>query len=309
MNGWPKKMNGNQAAVTSEVFWRGVKAFLELSKAHLSGYIALSAVAGHVLAQDHLSLTSLVLGAWVFLLAAGSGVLNNIQDCDYDRRFSRTRNRVLPRGFFPLEGALIVAWILMGSAGTGLYFSYASPLPFMLGMAGVICYNGLYTPMKKNTLWAMVPGTLCGMVPPAMGWSAVPGHLCPDEISGLVILMACLGIWQFPHYLLVGLKQGEGAGGFQRIWPGRDLEYQVLIWTALFCLGMALFLLQGWVVTPWLLVPAFVLAVILAPVMAFLLLVPGFLGHRIQAKMGFLAINLSMFFFLSLIIFDRLFCW
>lgn len=302
-------MNGNQAAIRSEVSWRGVKAFLELSKAHLSFYIALSAVAGHVLAQDHLTLESIVLGAWVFLLAAGSAVLNNIQDSDWDRSFSRTRNRVLPRGFFPLEGALIVAWILIGSAGTGLYFSYSSPLPLMLGMAGVICYNGFYTPMKKKTLWAMVPGTFSGMIPPAMGWSAVPGHLCPDAISGLVILMACLGTWQFPHYLLVGLKQEGGGRGFQRVWPGRDLEYQVLIWTALFCLGMALFLLQGWVVTPWLLVPAFALAVTLSPVMAFLLLFPGFLGKKIQAKMGFLAMNISMFLFLSLIIFDRLFPW
>lgn len=299
-------INDHPPAITPKDSQRVLKAFIELSKLHLSFYIALSAVAGHVLGQHYLSFDSLVLGSWVFGLAAGSGVLNNIQDRDYDRRFSRTQNRVLPRRVFPLEGAWILSIILMGSAGTGLYFSYISVLPVILGGAAVVCYNAIYTPMKKTSPWAMVPGTACGMIPPAMGWFAVPDHLCSSDITGLVILMVCLGIWQFPHYLLVGLKQGDASGGFLRGWPGRDLEYQVLIWTALFCLGMALFLLRGWILTRWLLILVFVLAILLAPAMGLILFFPGSWDQGVRAKMGFLAINFSMFLFLAFIILDRL---
>lgn len=297
-------MNENPALASPGIKRGGVKAFFELSKSHLSLYIALSAVAGHVLARGLLELDSLVLGTWVFMLAGGCGVLNNIQDRKYDRRFSRTRNRVLARRAFPLEGAWILAFTLIGAAWAGLSLSYSSILPAILGALALICYNGLYTPMKKASLWAMVPGTACGMIPPAIGWAAVPGHLAAEDISGLLILTACLGFWQFPHYMLVDLKQGES--GFKKIWPGRELRYQVLIWTSLYSLGMALLLIRSWIMNPWVFIPAFVMAVILPPSLAFFLFYPGFLRDENRAKRAFLIMNLSMFLFLSGIILDRL---
>ncbi len=311
MNGWLRKKHGDRMSVgPAFIFPRdsgaGLTACIELSKAHLSVYIALSAVAGHVLAQDHFSCGSLVLGGWVFLLAAGSGVLNNIQDREYDLSFPRTRNRVLPRRAFPLERAWIMAFILIGSAGAGLYYSYSSLLPAILGTVALICYNGLYTPMKKTSLWAMVPGTACGMIPPVMGWFAVPGYVCSTDISGLVILTACLGSWQFPHYLLVNLKQGEACWGGHNPLSDSDLHCQVLIWTSLFSLGMALFLVRGWVVNQWLLAPAFALAVLLSPVMGLMLFYPGSRRQEIRAGNAFLTMNLSIFLFLSIMILDRL---
>jgi len=299
-------MNENPALATPGVPGNGLKVFLELSKAHLSFYIALSAVAGHVLAQGRVDLESLVLGGWVFMLAGGSGVLNNIQDREYDQKFPRTRNRVLARRAFPLKGAWIMVGVLIGFAGAGLYFSYPSILPVILGMSAVVCYNGLYTPMKKANLWAMVPGTVCGMIPPAMGWAAVPGNLCSADISGLVILTVCLGSWQFPHYLLVNLKQGAACCQGRSLGPGRELQYLVLVWNSLFSMGVALFLLRGWVVNQWLFVPAFALSVFLAPALALILFYPGSRRREIRAGNAFLTMNLSMFLFLSTIILDRL---
>ncbi|MCG8687014.1 MAG: UbiA family prenyltransferase, partial [Desulfobacterales bacterium] len=260
MSGSMRKTSGNTALMPGAISGRPprsgpARAIFELTKFHLSLYIGLSAVAGHGLAQDHVSAASLILGIWTVLLASGSAVLNNIQDREYDSRFERTRSRVLACNHFSLAAArcLALALILIGLAG--LSVGYTSVWPAVFGAIALICYNGLYTPLKKtHPLLAMLPGTLCGMIPPAMGWAAAPGPLSGTDLTGLIILMVCLGIWQWPHTMLVAARQISKYGESNRFlgrWSPLERHFQILIWTLLFSLAMGLFLVHGWIVEAW----------------------------------------------------------
>jgi len=101
-------MAGNPLTISAAVNARGLslRDLFGLVKVHLSLYIALTAVAGHALAQNRLSVESLTLGGWVLLLSCGAGVLNNIQDRRRDRLCKRTKARVLARGDMTVGHAL-----------------------------------------------------------------------------------------------------------------------------------------------------------------------------------------------------------
>lgn len=305
MSGSPVTLSRPGPGASLSGWGRGI---MELAKIHLSLYIAVSALAGYGLARGSVGGHSIYLGGWVLVLSCGAAVLNNIQDRRWDRSVARTRNRVLARRTFPLIRAKAAAAILTGSGLAGLLLFYDSVFPVLLGIAALICYNGLYTPLKKISLWAMVPGVLCGMLPPAIGWTAVPGAMASTDTSGLVLLMSALGLWQFPHYLLVCLKAPATGTkdllpGFTRIWSAGEVKCQVLIWTALFSLIMVLFLLRGWVDTPWIRISVFFTALFLPPAMAGL-----FLAQRTLRclMLCFGLLNLSMLLFLSTAILDRI---
>jgi len=307
-------MSGNPVSLPRSAPGPGVvlsgwgRGAMELAKIHLSLYIAISAIAGHALALGSAGFHSICLGGWVLVLACGAAVLNNIQDRCWDRNVARTRNRVLARQAFPLIRAKAVAAVLTGTGLAGLLVFYDSVFPVLLGIIALICYNGLYTPVKKISLWAMVPGIFCGMIPPAIGWTAVPGTMASTDISGLVLLMSALGLWQFPHFLLVCLKAPSpgtkrGVPGFTGIWSAGEVKCQVLIWTALFSLVMVLFLLRGWVHTPWIRSSVFFTALSLPPAMAGLLLARRTLRCPVFC---FGLMNLSMLLFLGAVILDQI---
>ena len=307
-------MAGNSLFISLSLPGRNwsVRDFFALVKGHLSLYIALTAVAGHALAQNRLTIAGLVLGAWVLLLSCGAGVLNNVQDRRHDRHLARTRHRVLARGDLGAFGALILSALFILAALSGLWFSFASPLPLGLGLGAVLIYNGVYTPMKhlsvRARFWAMVPGTVCGMIPPAMGWTAVAKGTAVTDLSGLCILMAGIGVWQFPHFLLVFLKErgddltGPVPGAFVA-GTGEGLVH-VFLWSCLFSASMVLFLLQGWMASQTLSVLLFLVAMGLPICLGAL-----FLGRRRPARLfdlGFWALNLSMLVFMVLILLDRI---
>jgi protoheme IX farnesyltransferase len=290
-----------------------LRALLELTKFHLSLYIALSAVAGHVLAAGRFSLDSLILGGFTLLLSCGSAVLNNIQDRIWDKGTIRTRTRVLVTRGTMVPRAAVLAAVLVLSGLCGLFLFYGAPMPFLLGAAALGLYNGLYTPLKKYTLWAMVPGTLCGMIPPAMGWTAVPAGVSASDISGLWIVMAALGLWQLPHYLLINFRHAMADAqtredrperpGFNQIWSPREIRWQILIWTGLFSLSMILFQVKGWVASPGLSICNMSVAVILPFAMGVLLKSPG---SRRRSGFCLAMINLSMLVFLGIAVLDRI---
>lgn len=299
-------MSGSPILISDPMYFKarlhGIRTFLELTKIHLSLYIALSAVTGHVLAQHRLSFDSFLFGIWVLLLSAGSGVLNNIQDRFYDAGFTRTRNRALVKKRISLTSAGWVSGILMIAGLLGLSFS--GPLPMVLGLAAVVFYNGVYTPMKKKWRFlSMIPGTICGMLPPAMGWTAVLKQMAVADLSGLFIVMAALGFWQLPHYLLIYLKQSEPPDPFHSGVPRHQISHQVFIWTCLFSLCVLLFLIQGWIASPILGLVLFTSALTFPLALGACLLFKK--PSRRYLDICFWAINLSMLLFLATIVLDR----
>ncbi|MCG8565119.1 MAG: UbiA family prenyltransferase [Desulfobacterales bacterium] len=225
---------------------------IDLLKPFLSLFIALSAVLGHGVANGELDSRSLGLGALVWFLAMGAGLLNNYQDRYYDRHFDRTRNRPLARA------EISPSWVAAMALGIiclalGLLFAFFGPTgPWIPGLLGIICYNGLYTPMKKKGLGALIPGVICGMLPPAMGWAAA-GYSLP--YSGPILVMWVMGLWQVAHFLILQARcpVKDALRAYPvlvRTFPGSALFHQIFLWTSLYSLSLFLFLLHqgglGW---------------------------------------------------------------
>lgn len=171
-----------------------------LIKFRLSLFIALSALLGFILHASSFSAFALLSCTGVFCLAGGSAVINNIQDRHLDRHGARTRHRPLAAGTFSLALARTLSLALLVAGGMILFIASNSTLPVMAGFMAVFFYNGLYTPLKQKTMFAIVPGTLCGMLPPLIGWLSAGGRqLTPD----IIFIMVILGVWQLPHFWLV----------------------------------------------------------------------------------------------------------
>ena len=304
----------------------------ELTKCHLTVFIALSAVFGQVIASGRFTRQTLAAGGGVWLLAAGAAVFNNIQDRHHDRWFARTKHRCLPEKKIPVKTAAVLALALTG-AGLAMLFRYPdTPVPGFLGLLALGCYNGLYTPLKKKSCLAVWPGIACGMLPPAVGWSMVPFPASAGTGQDLMMVMAVLGLWQVPHFLVLraGVQISGGGeskyslgamdrrdamgekSGFRpqppsvfpclaRWWTTTELQVQVLIWVSLYSLAMLWFLLHGGIGSAVGSMALGGMALALPAGMAWLQL-------RCRGRSGtagFAVINLSLFVFMTIGILDR----
>lgn len=206
-----------------------------LMKPAVSALGASAALLGFAACRPDRAPAALLAGACVFLLSAGACTLNNYQDRDFDGLAERTRRRALPAGRLAPRQALIQAALLLGAGLAGLFFCTASPLAFLAGLLAVLLYNAVYTPLKKKTLAALIPGVLCGTLPPLVGWLAAGGELSSTR---LFYLMALFGVWQLPHLWLLALANGGSenrpAPSFLDSLTPRQLRRLVLTWTAAF---------------------------------------------------------------------------
>ena len=155
-------------------------------------------------------------GAWIvtlgiLLLAMGSSALNEVQEHRYDALMPRTANRPIPRGdLSPVRGALIA--VVLAVSGFLVLLLAHNLTSALLGALALAWYNGFYTPLKRVSAFAVVPGSLIGALPPAIGWTAAGGSAADPSLLALAFVFF---IWQVPHFwLLVGLHaEGyEGAG-------------------------------------------------------------------------------------------------
>ncbi|MEO8399942.1 MAG: UbiA family prenyltransferase, partial [Ignavibacteriaceae bacterium] len=137
----------------------------------------------------------------------------------------------IPSGKISPQNALIISIILVVSGSAILLFS-AGWIAFVLGILNLIWYNGIYTPLKKVSALAIIPGSLVGAIPPAVGWVAAGGYIFDPQI---IILSAFFFIWQIPHFwllLLVLGKDYEQAGfpTLTQIFSTEQLSRITFIW-------------------------------------------------------------------------------
>ena len=86
--------------------------------------------------------------------------------------------------------------VVTGLAGSSLLWTAVNPLTAVLGVANIALYAGVYTPLKRITVYNTWVGAVVGAVPPLMGWTACTGTLDP----GAFVLGGILFAWQFPHF-------------------------------------------------------------------------------------------------------------
>ncbi|MFZ4581036.1 MAG: protoheme IX farnesyltransferase [Paludibacter sp.] len=188
---------------------------LKLMKLKVSVAVTFTAIAGYIIFSHQLNIDILYLMLGVLLLASGSSALNQVQESPYDAIMHRTSKRPIPMGLLSNQQAFIwsVFFIISGSAI--LYFAYCS-VPLLLGLFNVLWYNGIYTPLKRKSAFAVVPGSLVGAVPVYIGWTAAGGLISDTTILFVGLF---LFIWQVPHFWLLMLKYGDEyrQAGFKTI--------------------------------------------------------------------------------------------
>ena len=191
-------MNSRQAASY-------LNAVLKLGKFTIALPVALTAFLGYFLHSPLLDSTALLVIAGVFLLSMGSGAVNQVQEKDIDARMDRTRGRPIPAGIIRPGHAILIA-ALLSLSGLALLLLTGSPAAAGIGLFTLLWYNGVYTPLKRITAFAVFPGALIGALPPMIGWSAAGGSPWNLEILLVAFL---LFVGQMPHYWLLLLKIGS----------------------------------------------------------------------------------------------------
>ena len=178
----------------------------QLSRTELSTMVALSGLAGAVFAAEGWQLDALLTTCGIWLLAAGCSALNQWQEQDLDSRMQRTQSRPLPAGKLQPKTALLLSAVAI-CGGLSLLALLPGKLALLLGVLAVIWYNGIYTPLKRRTPFAALPGAVCGALPPMIGWTGAGQPLLAPEI---LILAGTLFIWQIPHsWLLLCMHRND----------------------------------------------------------------------------------------------------
>ena len=189
--------------------YSSLSAIFHLGKFSISTPIAASAFTGYVMFTNHLSLSVFLPVAGVFFLASGASALNQVQEKLTDSLMERTRYRPLPIGkLTPLQGFLIALLLIV--LGTALLFYGSRLLSAALGLLTVIWYNGIYTPLKKITAFAVFPGSMVGALPPLIGWTAAGGPIADPMILSLSFFFF---IVQVPHFWIILLRN---AGDYEK---------------------------------------------------------------------------------------------
>ena len=220
------------AAASTDAGGSAWRTFQELTKIRISSMSTLSTAAGYVAVRrgaDGPLLTTLV---GTLLVAMGAAALNEVQEWRRDALMPRTCHRPIPRG---VVSPLVATEIALGLAACGLLLLLwgSGPLPALIALAAAAWYNGLYTPLKRVTAFAVVPGAVIGALPPAIGWTAGGGD---PSAPALVVLCGVMFLWQVPHFWLLAQLHREGyeRAGFptmSRSFSDRQVMRLVFTWT------------------------------------------------------------------------------
>ena len=155
--------------------------YLKLIKFRLSLAVAFSAAAGYILFEDAGSFKGLAATfGGVFFLSGGAAALNQYQERRTDALMPRTKKRPLPSHELRSGAALFTA-LGMIAEGTALLATFTWWLPALLGLVNVVLYNFIYTPLKRHSFLAVIPGGLVGAVPPLIGFTAAGGSLLAPQ--------------------------------------------------------------------------------------------------------------------------------
>lgn len=217
-----------------------MRDWLTLLKLRITVASTITSGVGYVMARGQFDLPMLPVMGGILLQACGAAALNQVQDARLDALMDRTANRPLPAGRISRPGAIIFAVALL-LVGSGLLW-LSGPVPALLGLAAAAVYNGVYTPLKRVTPFAALPGSLIGALPPVVGWTAAGGYLSDPAIHLVAFFFF---IWQIPHFwlLLLFYSRDYVAGGLPSLFDRFDRHQIVKLtfsWIAALCVAALL---------------------------------------------------------------------
>ena len=267
-----------------------ITGYITLSKPLLSLAVTFSGIAGYLLVFPSDGAAGAVFfSISLFILAGGSAALNQYQERKFDKLMSRTENRPIPAGRLSPNAALTASLFLIF---TGSLLLYAiGPLPAALGLLNVVLYNFIYTPLKRISWFAIIPGGVVGSLPPAIGFFAAGATSLNAEI---LILCLFMFVWQMPHFwlLMIRYRKEYSKAGYVTL-SDRMTDNQVrritFAWAAVSSFLILLFAVQAEHPDLWLLI--LVLVVNFSFIVTFFLTLFG-TEKRNSLKRSFILLNL-----------------
>lgn len=234
-----------------------MRPWLELLKLRITIASTVTTVVGYVLFRGGFDWPLLPAALGILVQACGAAALNQVQEAGIDARMPRTARRPIPAGRIPRLSAGLYAGALL-VAGTALV-SVVDTTAALLGLAAAAIYNGIYTPLKRVTPFAALPGALIGALPPVAGWAAAGGPL-NDPAIHLVAFFFFL--WQIPHFwlLLLHYERDYALGGLPSLFDRFDrgqVARVTFLWIAAVAVATLLLPLYSVFHRP---APAFILA-------------------------------------------------
>ncbi len=217
-----------------------IKDIAALFKLRLGFFVLLSAILGWFMAVDTIDfVTFLQLAIGGYLLTGASNGLNQIIETRVDGLMTRTSNRPLPTGRMSSQEAWVYS-LLAAIIGLGCLFSL-NPLSGWLGVAAIVSYAFIYTPLKGRTSLAVFVGAFPGALPPMIGYVAATGDFGIEPGT----LFAVQFMWQFPHFWAIAWLSHDDylKAGYQLLpfTGGRTKRsaWQIVVY-ALFCIPASL---------------------------------------------------------------------
>lgn len=158
--------------------------------------VVITTMAGYAMAPAPFDLSTFVMcSVGTGLLSCAANSINQFFETPFDAQMSRTKNRVLVKGYLTPLHAVGFATVAASSGLAILSFGVNS-LTGTLGIANLFLYTCIYTPMKRYSILNTWVGSIVGAIPPLMGWAGCSGNL---EV-GAWIFAGLLYAWQFPHF-------------------------------------------------------------------------------------------------------------
>lgn len=210
-----------------------IKILSELTKYKITSFVTVTTAFGYIAAVGHLDTDIIFVLMGVLFLAFGSAALNHYQEKDFDVKMDRTKSRPIPSGRI-LSSTVLIISILLVAIGSIILLTFTNLLALALGLLNLIWYNFIYTYLKRKTPFAIVPGSLVGAIPPAIGWVAAGGSLADPQI---LVISFFFFIWQIPHFwlLLLVLDKDYKQAGFPtltEVFDRTQLSRITFVWIA-----------------------------------------------------------------------------
>lgn len=208
-----------------------VQHIKELGKIRISLPVALTTFTGYLMHSGELEPGILWATLGIFLLSMGSAMLNHFQEVHIDKKMPRTQGRPLPAKKIDKS---TVFWLIVTFTigGAGILLAGTNVTAMIIGLLTLVWYNLVYTPLKRVTAFAVVPGSMVGALPPVAGWVAAGGF----AFDKFVILLAFFFfIAQIPHFWLLLLKYGHeyekaGLPSLTKVFTPKQMRKLTFVW-------------------------------------------------------------------------------
>ncbi len=217
-----------------------MRDYISLTKPRITWLILMSTGVGYFFGLRGVSLWQINFWALLHtivgtgLIASGTAALNQWYERDADAKMRRTSDRPLPAGRLDARRAMAFG-VALAIAGFAELAWFVNLLSGVLGVATLVSYLFLYTPLKQRSWLSTTVGAFPGAMPPMIGFAAASGTLTAQAW----VLFAILFLWQFPHfYAIAWMYRDDYARAGIRMLPvvepdGQSTARQIILFASL----------------------------------------------------------------------------